>query len=101
MIDSFSVPRAHYNFVLRPHGKHRWLHEEEGLEDIYKEWPHSQVLPRFLSLAVRKCSRGPGIIYHVSDVETRGSLLLFLLNVSVDRDFGNSYPSLTVVYVLF
>ena len=29
----------------------------------------SQALPNFPSLAVRKSRRGPGIFYHVSDVE--------------------------------
>ena len=34
-------------------------------------WPHSQALPSFLLLAVQKSGRGPGIIYHMSDIEGR------------------------------
>ena len=35
------------------------------------QYSHSQALPSFPSLAVRKSGRGPGIIYHVNDVEGR------------------------------
>ena len=34
-------------------------------------YPHSQAPPSFLSLTVQKSSGGPGIIYHMSDVEGR------------------------------
>ena len=38
---------------------------------VEPNWLRSQVPPSFPSLAVRKSGRGPGIIYHVSDVDGR------------------------------
>ena len=36
---------------------------------MVNHYPRSQAPPSFPSLAVRKSGRGPGIFYHVSDVE--------------------------------
>ena len=38
---------------------------------VVNPYPRSQAPPSFPSLAVRKSGRGPGIFYHVSDVEGR------------------------------
>ena len=44
--------------------------------------PHCQVPPSFPLLAVLKSGRGPGIIYHMSDVEGREKVERTSLSVS-------------------
>ena len=71
---------SNFYLVLRPFKQGLLTHLLEHFEikeptPIVSPQPHFQAPPSFLSLAVQKSGRGPGVIYHMSDVEGREKVI--------------------------